>query len=441
VPLAVYCALLVALLPALPLWLDEIIDLQSVRDLSFSQLLAAIPQNSGGVPLGYITQFAAVHLLGFSKYSGRLPSAVFSAAAIAGVYYLAKPYGRKAAICAACLMALFPLQLRYAVEARPYSQALCLSIWATVVFLLFHEKPRLPVFAAYTALVIACIYTQPYSIFVPIAHATWLLFTPGQRKKAIWVCAAIVIAGLAFLPWYGFASSAWRESLDGYSFSFGWKSSLLVLKELTGAGYAGTIVVVAIACYGFRESKSLTPSRFLHLAGIIVPLLLAIIADAIINYFLAIRQFIYVAPFLAILCGVGVARLLDKKPIWTRGIVAALFLILIAGDFHYFLKPHENWEQAARYLDRETSNDSRCLIFIPEGSIRFYSFFAPNLAAHATPDYMRCNRVTVAMSPYDVRSREPIAQLVRAGYRLVSQTSFNGPQIFEYRATESVDYR
>lgn len=440
-PLAAYCGLLAALLPLLPLWLDEIIDLQLVRDLTFSQLPAAIPQNSGGVPLGYITQFTVVHLLGFSKYSGRLPSAIFSAAAVAGVYYLAKPYGRKCAICAACVMALFPLQLRYAVEARPYSQALCLSIWATVVFLLFNEKPRWPVFAAYTALIIAGIYTQPYSIFVPIAHAIWLLVTPQQRKKAIWVCAAIAIAGLAFLPWYVFASPAWRESLGEYSFSFGWKSPLLVLKELVGAGYAGTIVVVAIACYGFRKSKSLRPSRFLHLAGIVVPLLLAIIADAVINYFLAIRQIIYVAPFLAILCGIGVARLLEKKSIWTRGVVAALFLILIAGDFHHFLKPHENWEQAARYLDRETSNDSRCLIFVPEGSIRFYSFFAPNLASHATADYTRCNRVTVAISPYDIRSREPVAQLERAGYRLVSQTSFNGPQIFEYRAAEPVDHR
>lgn len=440
-PLAAYCGLLVALLPALPLWLDEIIDLQSVRGLSFSQLLAAIPQNSGGVPLGYITQFVAVHLLGFSKYSGRLPSAIFSVASIVGVYYLAKPYGRKAAIGAACLMALFPLQLRYAVEARPYSQALCLSIWATVVFLLFNERPRWPLFAAYTVLVIAGIYTQPYSIFVPIAHAIWLLSTPQQRKNVIWVCAAIFIAGLAFLPWYAFASPAWRESLDEYSFSFGWKSPLLVLKELVGAGYAGTIFVVAIASWGFRESKFLRPSRFLHLAGIVVPLLLAIIADAIINYFLAIRQIIYVAPFLAILCGIGIARLFEKKLIWTRGIVAALFLILIAADFHYFLKPHENWEQAARYLDRETSTDSRCLIFIPGASIQFYSFFAPNLASHATPDYTRCNSVIVAISPYDMRSREPVAQLERAGYQLVSQTSFNGPQIFEYRAADPVDHR
>ena len=445
--------LLAALLPVLPFWLDEILDLQAVRDLSFSQLMAAIPQNSGGVPLGYIAQFAAVHVLGFSKYSGRLPSALFSAGAVAGVYYLAKSYGRTAAICAAALIALSPLQLRYAVEARPYSQALCLTIWATVLFLVWDARPRWPVFAAYTALIVAGIYTQPYSIFVPISHAVWLTSgamsrtTAGtsaratRRRQALWAWAAIIIAGLAFLPWYAFASHAWHESLREYSFSFGLALPLLVLKELVGAGYWGAAFVLPIAYYGFLGAKSGKPPASLHLTGVVVPLLLAIAADAAAGYFFAIRQTIYVTPFLAVLCGIGAARLLGKRSLWACSLVTALFLVLIGGDLHYFLKPHENWEQAARYLDHERSSGSRCLIFIPARSIRFYSFFAPALASGTTPDFRHCNHVTVAVSPYDLKPRESIAQLERAGYRLVSQTNFNGPRIFEYRVAEAGDHR
>jgi uncharacterized membrane protein len=452
---AAYCVLLVALLPALPFWLDEILDLQMVRDLNFSQLIAAIPQNSGGVPLGYIAQSAAVHLLGFSKYSGRLPSAIFSAASVAGVYHLAKSYGRTAAILAAALIALFPLQLRYAVEARPYSQALALTIWATVVFFQFDAKPRWLVFTVYTVLIAAAIYTQPYSIFVPAAHAVWLMGgakgqlqdgptgrTAGPTRGALpWLCAAVVIAGLTFLPWYVFASHTWHESLREYSFSFRINSPLVVLKELVGAGYWGTAFVLPIAYYGFRCAKLLEPSPSLHLAGVVIPLVLAIAADAAIGYFLAIRQMIYVTPFLAVLCGIGAARLLETRSLWAYSLATALFLVMIGGDFHYFLKPHENWEQAARYLDHEISNGSHCLIVVPPGSIRFYSFFAPQLASNITPDYRSCNRLTVAISPYDMKSRESVAQLERAGYRLVSQTSFNGPRVFEYRAAEPSNRR
>lgn len=444
---AVYGAILAALLPVLPLWLDEILDLQLARDLNFSQLIATIPQNSGGVPLGYIAQFATVHLFGFSKYTGRLPSALFSAASVAGVYYLAKSYGRTAAISAAALIALFPMQLRYAVEARPYSQALCLTIWATVLFLALDAKPRRLVFTGYTALIAAGIYTQPYAIFVPVAHVVWLASRPQGRPAGrtagptlSWVCAAIIIAGLAFLPWYAFASQAWHESLREYNFSFGLTSPLLVLKELVGGGYWGTAFVLPIAYYGFRRAKSLKPPPSLYLAGVVIPLVLAIAADAVVGYFLAIRQTIYVTPFLAVLCGIGAARLLEKKSMWARGLVTALFLVMIGGDLHYFLKPHENWEAAARYLDNAKSR-GRCLVFIPAGSIRFYSFFAPDLISNTTSDDTRCNRVMVAVSPYDMRSREPIAQLERTGYRLASQTSFNGPQVFEYRVAEPGDRR
>jgi hypothetical protein len=430
---ALYCALVAALLPVLPLWLDEILDLKSVRDLGFSQLIAAIPQNSGGVPLGYIAQFAAVHLLGFSKFSGRLPSAVFSAASVVGVYYLAKSYGRRAAICAAALIALFPLQLRYAVEARPYSQALCLSIWATVVLLRFDAKPRLSAYIAYVALIIAAIYSQPYSIFVPVAHAVWTLLVPGRRKNLLFVCTSLAITAVAFLPWYVFAAHLWHESLREYGFSFGIHWPLLVLKELVGGGYWGAAFVLPFAYYGFRSAKSVKPLLSLHVLGIVVPLVLAIASDAALGYFLAIRQMIYITPFLAVLCGIGAARLLEERSLWARCLVTALFLVLIGGDFHYFLKPHENWEQAARYLDRETSNRSRCVIFVPAGSIGFYSFFAPGLISRSAPDYKSCNRLTVAISPYDAKSRESIAQLEREGYKLVSQASFNGPQVFEYR--------
>jgi hypothetical protein len=53
----------------LPLWLDEILQLIGTRDLGFSALLNYVAENAGGVPLGYLTQAATIHLVGYSVFA------------------------------------------------------------------------------------------------------------------------------------------------------------------------------------------------------------------------------------------------------------------------------------------------------------------------------------------------------------------------------------
>src|SRR6185503_9369901 len=122
------------------------------------------------VPLNYVVQFGSVHLLGFSAFTGRLPSAISSVMACAGIFVLARKLGFRWPVLAAAIFALFPLQLRYALEARPYELALCLSIWATVAFLRVVEQPGSVARAALYALGIAVgPFTFPYTVFIPLA--------------------------------------------------------------------------------------------------------------------------------------------------------------------------------------------------------------------------------------------------------------------------------
>jgi uncharacterized membrane protein len=140
--LAVYTCALAALLPVLSLWLDEIYDLIVARMDHLADVLTYVPHVSGNVPLNYVIQFASVHLLGYSAFTGRLPSAISSVIACAGVFVLARKLGLRWPLLATGIFALFPLQLRYAMEARPYELALCLSVWATVAFLRVLERPE-----------------------------------------------------------------------------------------------------------------------------------------------------------------------------------------------------------------------------------------------------------------------------------------------------------
>ena len=150
--LAVYACVLVALLPVLSLWLDEIMDLMVVRSAGMRELLAGVAVNSGNAPLNYIIQFWTVHVLGYSAFAGRLPEAIFSLASCAGIYVLARRLRLRWPLLAVAVFALFPLQFRYALEARPYSLALALSIWSTVAFFRLLDQPRsLPRATLYTS--------------------------------------------------------------------------------------------------------------------------------------------------------------------------------------------------------------------------------------------------------------------------------------------------
>ena len=204
--LAVYACALAALLPVLSLWLDEIYDLIVARMDRLADVLDYVPHVSGNVPLNYVVQFASVHLLGFSAFTGRLPSAIFSVVACAGVFVLAKKMGLRWPLLATAIFALFPLQLRYALEARPYELALCLSIWSTVAFLRVLERPGSVSRAALYALcIIAGLFTFPYMLFVPLAHLAWagLVSYRTQRRQPLLASAlALGIAGLIFAPWY-----------------------------------------------------------------------------------------------------------------------------------------------------------------------------------------------------------------------------------------------
>jgi len=74
------------LLPKLPLWFDEILDLIGARSSDLPSMFRFVRQNAGSVPLAYVLQWASVHTFGVSAFSGRLPSAVASVAGCVGVF-------------------------------------------------------------------------------------------------------------------------------------------------------------------------------------------------------------------------------------------------------------------------------------------------------------------------------------------------------------------
>src|SRR6185295_4105431 len=140
--LGVYSLVLVLLIPSKGLWMDEIIDLNGVRGASdVHGVLDFVPGNAGGVPLGYLVDFAMIRTFGYSVAAVRFPSILFTVLACVGIFILARQTGLRWPLLAVLAYATSPMTLRYALEARPYAQAACWSILASVVFLSLVPQP------------------------------------------------------------------------------------------------------------------------------------------------------------------------------------------------------------------------------------------------------------------------------------------------------------
>ncbi len=411
--LAAYACVLVALLPVLSLWLDEIMDLMVVRSAGMRELLDGVAVNSGNAPLNYIIQFWTVHALGYSAFVGRLPEAIFSLASCAGIYVLARRLHLRWPLLAVAVFALFPLQFRYALEARPYSLALCLSIWSTIAFFRLLDQPRsLWRAALYTLSVAAGVYVLPFTLFVAVAHLAWL-----RREMLLPVGLAIALAGLAFVPWYLHAVVNWRADpvVARAHETVTWRVIPMILHELTGAGYIGTalaiIGVVAALALGFSN-------RWFWLLYLLVPVVMALIADAVFGYFPAIRQIIFVLAPLALLFTVGVEALFVRWPKAALALVAALLIAGVIGNINFFRRPREDWSAAATILASEP-----CVMYSPADSGPYYSFFIPELAQRNCAG--DAPRVALVISPYALNNAfaDRQGQLTDAGY--VKRAEFN----------------
>jgi uncharacterized membrane protein len=425
--LAVYACVLTTLLPVLSLWLDEIYDLIVVRMDRLADLLDYVPHVSGNVPLNYVIQFGIVHLLGFSAFTGRLPSAISSVIACAGVFILAKRMGLRWPLLATAIFALFPLQLRYALEARPYELALCLSVWATVAFLRVLDRPESVLRGALYGLSVAAgLFTFPYMLFVPLAHLAWaglVSFKTQTRQPLLAVALAVGIAGLIFAPWYLHSAASWHTAvaIGRLKGAITLHAVPMILRELIAAGYIGSLLVLAGFAYGLTSRKD-WPLWLLYL---LAPIVCAVAADAWFGYFLAIRQMIFVLAPLALLFTAGVEAL-PRRP--AAILTTALLITLIVGNISFFRRPREDWPTAAAILANES-----CVVYSPPDSRNHYALFVPDLQKRECAPGQQ-PRVALAISPYEPKDSvtERQRQLTTSGYTLRADFNPATPRIEIY---------
>ena len=399
--LTVYAALLVWLAGLLPLWLDEVLTLIGAAKPSVHELMTWVAYNPGSSPLAFLIERPSIEALGLTRWGARLPSMLFSVLAAISLLGFARELNlRRRALLVAVFLAL-PMQLRYAVEARPYAAALFLTIAGLWCLWRLLDRPSWRLAVLYAVLVAGGLYMQPFAAFVQIGALAALALSSSKRA-VLAAAAALALGCLLFAPWYAQVRLAWQQEVvvSGYAGVLAWRTPLVLLREIAGGGYWQSIPLILGAALGWKELPA-GVRRFL-LGAILCGTLGAVAADAASGYFFATRHALFVIPALAVLASAGFAANRYRRAGALLG--AIFFVACIAKSSAYFRGGSEDWPGAARGLLNEARKGS-CLIVPQPEPEDLYAVFEPELRSHFCAATSAPGAVAMVVSRYSIPAR------------------------------------
>lgn len=428
--LCAYAVLVSAVLNATPLWLDEVLQLGVGWQRTWSGLLPWIKINPGAVPLPYFVQQLSLKVFGYSTVAARIPAALFSV--LAGLAFIALTdrvacveWGKARKGLALALFLFVPLQFRYALEARGYSQGLFFAVASMIVFLDLAAAPSAARAALYGVTIAVGMYFHPFLVFAVVAQ---ILTAPKIRHA--WIAAAL--AGLCFVPWVILQHQARQAYVNPALYPIGHLTPLVALHELTGGGYVPAVCLLILAVLGIaRGNMPVLPHRlllFTAIACIAGPL----IGDLAFQYFFAGRQFLLAMPALALLAAHGFARFWTRShgTLWTKSLAAApalaFFAVALAKDYQNATVPKDDLASSAGAVAARLTPES-CVLTAPAWSRDYFPFFRPGVVFPPCAEPARSRQIIAVVRPGDTLPPLP------AAYSRVSSGQAGRSEVSVYR--------
>ncbi len=176
-----------------PLWLDE----------TFTGAIAAQPDLAGlghqihadvNAPLYYLVMYGWVRLAGLSDLSLRLPSAIFTTAAVLFALRGGRGLDRRLCLLWGALLSLWQPGLAQASDARCYGLLLLTATVTTIAFARLLAEPDRPSAFLWTSL--ACVTILTHYFAAPLVAGQGVVLLVRHRSRALRLWPALV----AFLP-------------------------------------------------------------------------------------------------------------------------------------------------------------------------------------------------------------------------------------------------
>ena len=429
--IAAYAAAVFAVLGITPLWLDELQQLVLGRE-SVAALLRWVQLNPGASPLPYLVQRAVVDLFGASPLVARIPAALCS---IAGALVFAKlcaRFGIHSPVWATALFLALPLQFRYAIEARGYSQGLLFALASLLLLLRARERGTVGAATLYGASVALGLYSQPLTILPVFGGLFWMIGERGVSSHTRrMVLAAASIGVVSFVPWYWLQRQALEASGTMALYFFSWRqvTPLILLHEVSGGGYVASAALLLGAAVGLAKLPNRRLLACIALAALAGPILV----DDLVNYFFAARQLLFAAPALALCAAGGVEWLCEEGWRWAGYAVLLVFFGAAAvTDYHLATVPKDGCGAQAAILAHLPAD--ACVAVAPPGHALYYLFMRPELERRLCAEPPATPHVLAVMSPYSTSGeRDQLSDWLDRSYDRAAALQSGAGEIVDYR--------
>jgi len=434
--IAAYAVLLLAAVLAIPLRIDEILQIMGGWHHSLSTLVAWIAQTPASAPLNYFIQWPFIEAGGHSRLAARLPSLLFALASCYVFLRLVKLIPLRQCYPALLLFMLLPVQYQFATRGRPLEQALFLLLLATICYFRLLRAPDFRSAALYAGLLLLCLYTDRSSYLPAIGYLLFLLrfVNTAHERRVIWFALpATIVPVLLFLPYYFWAhpqvNPNWLLAPTPYPPAL--PVYLQTLFSVALGGWNGYIVAGLLAAgtlggawYSFRPDAGAVSRRiplFCLFGGVVSTIAIAIAVDAWNGYPFSPNDVLWAAPGMIVLSFAVLEWLARKQAIRPLGAAAAVLLIVLCaiGDANYLRnRTEEDFPSEAAMVAPELTGNS-CVVFVSEGlSPQLFLLFDPSLEKRECLNFFH-DRVVLASHPYVRPSQQEDAESYFRGLNFI----------------------
>lgn len=370
------------------LWLDEGINVNVARGLSFWDLVTKYSLSDFHPPLYHVILRAWILVFGSSEIAVRIPSVILGVGTVFVIYLIAKKlFEKKTALIAATLIATAPLHIYYSQEARMYMLAAFLATLSVYFFISILELDKLVNWLGFIVSTTLMLYSDylPY-LLLP----TFFIYIVVNRRRipsatirafipALVLIFALLSPWLLFLPKQlsgglstAVASPAWAQVVGSGSF----KNLALTLVKFTigRISYsdpltyallfapAGAYVIFLFILSLFR----LSPKRSILWYWLAVPVFLGFAISFFIPVYAYFRLIFTLGAFYIVLA--SAINTVNWQAL-TRTLLAIALAINLISVTIYLSSPRfqrENWRGAVDYISRN---------FTPKSIVLFESDF------------------------------------------------------------------
>ncbi|MGZ4400537.1 MAG: glycosyltransferase family 39 protein [Gaiellaceae bacterium] len=359
-------------------WLDESVSVTIAR-LHWSSFTDIVRTREGNMSVYHLLLFGLTRLLGDSELAARSLSVLAAVAAVGSLYLLARRLaGAKAGLLAAGLLAVNPMLVHYAQEARGYALCLLLVTLSSCLFARGLERPTWTVWIVYALVSGLAVYAHFFALLVPAGHATSLLFAP--RRSAPWqrISAAVAVFGLSLsLLVYLLASN----QSSGIEWAAGNAPGRLFSRIEARPALAAALFVLGVLLLlllywllrrvlGSRLRSTASWRWAFALCWLLVPPALVVALALVYRPLFVVRYFIVCLPAVVLLLGLALSRIRARSLV--IGAAGLVVLVSLALDARWYRSGQsESWRDATQYVVDEAHPGDGVLFYAPYVRIPF----------------------------------------------------------------------